>query len=142
MSVRELLFERLHFIRERRRLGLPIDKKALAEMQVKPILSLVLEGTMPSLVQKTLDSLATQTYQRFEVILVSPDATPLEYLVQGIDLPITYLRFDRYIGRERLNSIVKRVARGRHVVHALAGHEYAQNEVGKLADRPEKYKWI
>lgn len=135
MSIRSDLFQQLTLIRERRRAGLPVDKRTMAALKPAPALTLVLEGDAPEKTRKTLLSLDAQTCRKFEVVLVGRGGVRLEGLIQDIGLPVAYLHVGDAAGREAsAGDLAARLARGRRIVGIEAGRVYPPGHFAGLIE--------
>lgn len=84
----------------------------------EPLFSVILTTfNRPELLRDALASLAAQTFQDFEVVLVNDCGEPVEQLLQGYEFPISYLRLGRNSGLSAARNAAIRQARGRYLAY-------------------------
>lgn len=93
----------------------------------------------PQLLVDALDSLARQTWQDFEVILVNDNGAPVEALLADYAFPITYLRQGRNQGPAAARNAAHRLARGQYVVYLDDDDLYLPQHLQTLAEGTEQY---
>lgn len=132
MSIQSDLFQQLALIRKRRRAGLPVDWRTMAVLKPAPVLTLILDVDTPSEVREILLCLDSQTYRRFELILINRGAEGLESLLQDICLPVTYLHL---AGRDTpAADLATRFGRSRRMVQIERGSTYPLDYTAKLIE--------
>lgn len=104
-------------------LGLQVSRlcerlEGLAGSNGRPLFSIVLTTyNRPAMLMDALRSLAEQSLQDFEVILVNDHGDPVESLLAGFDFPLTYLRHGANRGPAAARNAALRLARGRYVAY-------------------------
>ncbi len=99
-----------------------------------PLFSIVLTTyNRPRLLKDALASLAAQTLQDFEVVLVNDHGEPVETLLQSWDFPITYVYLGRNRGLSAARNAGLRLARGRHIAYLDDDDIYLPEHLANLA---------
>lgn len=99
-----------------------------------PLFSIVLTTyNRPRLLKNALASLAAQTLQDFEVVLVNDHGEPVETLLQSWDFPITYVYLGRNRGLSAARNAGLRLARGRHIAYLDDDDIYLPEHLANLA---------
>lgn len=99
-----------------------------------PMFSIILTTyNRPRLLKDALASLAAQTLQDFEVVLVNDHGEPVETLLQSWDFPITYVSLGRNRGLSAARNAGLRLARGRHIAYLDDDDIYLPEHLANLA---------
>lgn len=99
-----------------------------------PLFSIILTTyNRPRLLKDALASLAAQTLQDFEVVLVNDHGEPVEALLQSWDFPITYVYLGRNRGLSAARNAGLRLARGRHIAYLDDDDIYLPEHLANLA---------
>src|SRR3990167_8203989 len=99
-----------------------------------PLFSIILTTyNRPALLKDALASLAVQTLQDFEVVLVNDHGEPVESLLQSWDFPITYVCQGRNRGLSVARNAGLKLARGRHVAYLDDDDIYLPEHLATLA---------
>ncbi|MDM9593116.1 glycosyltransferase [Pseudomonas guariconensis] len=105
-----------------------------------PLFSVILTTfNRPRLLADALDSVARQTCQDFEVILVNDKGTPVETLLDSYPFDSTYLYQGRNQGPAAARNAAYRLARGRYVVYLDDDDLYLPHHLQTLAQAIESH---
>ena len=89
----------------------------LARVSEETLFSIILTTyNRPELLKDALASVASQSLQDFEVVLVNDNGEPVEHFLAGYEFPITYIRQGRNQGPAAARNSALRLSRGRYVV--------------------------
>lgn len=106
----------------------------LRDLAGTPLFSIILTTfNRPQLLKDALDSLATQTLQDFEVILVNDHGCPVESLLENYAFALTYIRQGRNQGLSAARNAGLRLARGRFIAYLDDDDLYLPGHLETLA---------
>ncbi|MFJ4396563.1 glycosyltransferase [Pseudomonas sp. NPDC089396] len=103
--------------------------------QEPPLFSVIVTTfNRPRLLRDALESLSSQTFTAFEVILVNDNGDAVEDLLKDCPFSITYLRQGRNQGPAAARNAACRLAQGRYVTYLDDDDRYLPDHLQTLAD--------
>lgn len=109
--------------------------EALAEQLAAPLFSVIVTTfDRPTLLRDALASIAAQSLQDFEVILVNDNGMAIEELIASTPLPINYLRQARNQGPAAARNAAHKLAHGRYIVYLDDDDLFLPDHLQVLAD--------
>lgn len=119
--------------------GSSIQKAGVGNPQEGELFTVILTTyNRPGLLAHALNSLESQSFRDFEVVLVNDCGDPVESLLSGFGFPITYIRQGRNQGLSAARNAGLKLARGRYVSYLDDDDIYLPEHLAVLAETFER----
>lgn len=116
------------------------ELKGKAGSNYEPLFSVILTTyNRPELLKDALGSLARQSFQDFEVILINDHGEPVEALLSAYEFPVTYIYQGTNQGLSAARNAGLKLASGRYIVYLDDDDIYLSNHFAVLAEAFERH---